>query len=93
MHDLHLYIRKMLTNREMVKFKNRTFFDFLYTFTIKFVTTGARKVRIEYMIYFICSEQSIKKSFRHAKRVARLVLYSRKLLPIKLPLLFKKCVG
>ena len=34
--------------------------NFLYTFTINCVTTGARKMPIEYMFYFICSEQCIK---------------------------------
>ena len=33
---------------------------FLYNFTINFVTTGARKMPIEYFFCFICSEQSIK---------------------------------
>ena len=47
---------------------------------------------IEYMFCFICSEQCIK-SFRRAKSVACLVLYSRKLCLITLPLLFKKWVG
>ena len=32
----------------------------LYTFTINYVTTAARKKRIEYMFCFICSEQCIK---------------------------------
>ena len=33
---------------------------FPYTFTINFVTTGARKMPIEYMFCFICSEKCIK---------------------------------
>ena len=33
---------------------------FLYTFTINCVTTGARKLPIEYIFCFICSEQCIK---------------------------------
>ena len=33
---------------------------FLYTFTINIVTTGARKMPIEYLFCFICSEQCIK---------------------------------
>ena len=33
---------------------------FLYTLTINCVTTGARKMPIEYMFCFICSEQCIK---------------------------------
>ena len=36
------------------------FSNFLYTFIINFVTTGARKMRFEYMFCFICSEQCIK---------------------------------
>ena len=33
---------------------------FLYTFTINYVTTGARKMPIEYVFCLICSEQCIK---------------------------------
>ena len=33
---------------------------FLYTFTITCVTTGARKMSIEYVFDFMCSEQYIK---------------------------------
>ena len=33
---------------------------FLYTFTINCVTTAARKMPIEYMFCFICSEQCTK---------------------------------
>ena len=33
---------------------------FLYTSTVDCVTTGARKMPIEYMYCFICSEQCIK---------------------------------
>ena len=36
------------------------FFIFLYTFTMNCVTTGARKMPIEYMFCFICSKQCIK---------------------------------
>ena len=36
------------------------FSNFLYTFTINCVTTGARKMPIGYMFCFICSEQCIK---------------------------------
>ena len=36
------------------------FSNFLYTFTINCVTTGARKMPIEYMFCFICSEQFLK---------------------------------
>ena len=35
------------------------FFDFSLDFTINCVTTGARKLPIEYMFCFICSEQCI----------------------------------
>ena len=72
LHDLHLYIWKMLTNREMVNSQKLDFFIFLYTFTINCVTNGARKMPIEYMFNFICREQCIK-SFCHAKREAFLV--------------------
>ena len=33
---------------------------FLYTFTINYVATGARKMPFEYMFCFICSEQCIR---------------------------------
>ena len=36
------------------------FSNYLYTLTINCVTTGARKMPIEYMFCFICSEQCIK---------------------------------
>ena len=36
------------------------FLNFLYTLTINCVTTGARKMPIEYMFCFICSEQCIE---------------------------------
>ena len=48
----------MLTNCEMVNFQNWDFF--LYTFTIDCVTTGARKIPIEYVFCFVCKEQCIK---------------------------------
>ena len=58
---MHLFIRKLLTNREMVNFQKWDFFLFaFYTFTIYRVTSGARKMPIEYMFCFICSEQCIK---------------------------------
>ena len=60
LHDLHLYIWKMLTNREMVNFQKWDFFDFLYTFTINCVTAWARNMPIECIFCFICSKQSIK---------------------------------
>ena len=47
---------------------------------------------IERMFCFICRVQCIK-SFRRANSVACLVLYSRKLVLITLPLLFKNWVG
>ena len=44
LHNLHLYIRKMLTSREMVSFKkNGTFFDFSLYFDYKWCLTGALK--------------------------------------------------
>ena len=50
----------MLTNREMVNFQKWDFFDFYLYFIITCVTTEARKMSIEYMFCFICSEQCIK---------------------------------
>ena len=35
------------------------FFDFLYILTMYCVTTGNRKMHIEYMFCFICNEQCI----------------------------------
>ena len=49
-----------LTTWCQLTFKNGTFFDFLYTFTINCVGKGAGKMPIEYMFCFICSEQCIK---------------------------------
>ena len=50
----------MLTKREMVNFQKVGLFSiFLYTFTSNCVTTEARKMPIEYMFCFICSEQCI----------------------------------
>ena len=43
------------------------FLIFLYTFTIYCVTTGARKIPIEYMSCFICSKQCIKIISSHKK--------------------------
>ena len=40
---------------------------FLYTFTINCVTTGARKMPIEYMFCFIYREQCIKIISSHKK--------------------------
>ena len=61
MHDLNLYIRKMLTNRDMVNFQKLDFFSvFLYTFTLNCVTTGARKCLLRIFFCFISSEQCIK---------------------------------
>ena len=58
LHDYHLYIQKILTNTDMVNLQKWDFFSiFLYTFAINCVTTGARKMPIEYMFCFICSEQ------------------------------------
>ena len=39
----------MLTNREMINFQNWAFFTFLDTFAMNCVTTGARKMHIEYI--------------------------------------------
>ena len=36
------------------------FSNFLYTFTINYVTTGARNMPIEYMFCFFCSDKCIK---------------------------------
>ena len=53
----------MLTNREMENFQKWDFFRF----TINCVTTGARKMPIEYIFCFICSEQCIKIISSHKK--------------------------
>ena len=50
----------MLNNREMVEFNKWDFFRFFsYTFTINYVTTGAREMPIDYIFCFICSEKFI----------------------------------
>ena len=60
LHDLHLYNRKMLTNREKVNFQKwDILFYFSLYFTINCVTTGAWKKPIEYIICFIYSQQCI----------------------------------
>ena len=41
MHDFELYIRKILTNREMENFLK---LDFLLIFSVNCVTTGAREL-------------------------------------------------
>ena len=43
------------------------FSNFLYTFTINQVTTEARKMHIEYMFCFICSEQCIQNISSHKR--------------------------
>ena len=58
LHDFLLY--KCWLIEKWSTFKHGTFFIFLYTFTINCATTGARKRLIEYMFYFICSDQWIK---------------------------------
>ena len=51
----------MLTNREMVNFKQMGLFSiFLYTLTINCVTTGSRKMHNERMFCFIRTKQCIK---------------------------------
>ena len=54
---------------------------FLYTFTINCVTTGARKMPIEYIFCVICSERCIMIISSRKKIVACLVLYSKKIIP------------
>ena len=45
----------------MVNFQKKGFFSiFIRTFTINYVTTGARKMPIGYMFCIICIEQCIK---------------------------------
>ena len=61
LHDYHLYIRKMLTNREMINFQKWDFFrffDFSLYFYYNCVTTGTRKKRIGFC--FIYRQQCIK---------------------------------
>ena len=58
--QLTLLYSEKLTNKEIVNFQKRDiFFYFSYTFIINCVT-GTRKMPIEYMFCFICSEQCIK---------------------------------
>ena len=44
---------------EMVNFQKWDFFRLFFTLLLNCVTTGARKMSIEYMFCFICSEQCI----------------------------------
>ena len=67
---------------------------FIYTFTINCVTTGARKMPIEYMFSFICSEQCIKiLSSRKKCSLFSSVIIDKKIIPNNTTLLFKKWVG
>ena len=51
----------MLANREMVNFSKMELLSiFRHTITINFVTTGVRKIPIECMFCFICSEKYIQ---------------------------------
>ena len=65
---------------------------FHYSFTINCVTTGARKCLLSICFALFVANNALK-SFRRAKSVGSLVLYSRKLFLIILLLLFKKWVG
>ena len=60
LHDYHLYIWKMLTNREMVNFQKWDFFDFSLYFYYKLCHHRSTKMHIEYKFCFICSEQCKK---------------------------------
>ena len=96
LHDLHLYIQKRLSDREMVNLNKMGLFSILLcSFTINCVTTGARKMPIEYIFCFICSEQCITiiSSTKNGSLYSSLFLYSRKLFLITQSLLFKKWVG
>ena len=53
---------------------------FLHTLTINCVTTGARKMPIEYLFCFICSEQCIK-TFCPAKKCSLFSSEFKKIIP------------
>ena len=92
LHDLQLYVLKILTDREMGNFPKWDFFRFFFcTFTIDCVTTGARKMHIEYIFCFICSEQCIK-IISSRKKCGLFVSVFKKSPQITLLLLFKKWV-
>ena len=57
---LPLYSENVDLQRNGKLSKMGLFSNFLYTFIIDCVTTGARKMPIEYMFCFICSDQCIK---------------------------------
>ena len=50
----------MLTKKEMNNLQKWDFFDFSLYFYYKLCHYRARKMPIEYMFWFICSEQCIK---------------------------------
>ena len=78
----------------MVNFQKRTFSDFLYIFTIDCVTTGARKMPIEYIstCFALFAAKSAQKIISSRKSVACSVLFTFKVFLIIFPLLFKKWV-
>ena len=83
----------MLTINEMVNFENGTllqFFFLLLPLTLSLQDPDKSLLSICFALFLA---NNAYKSFRRAKCVALLVLYSRKLFLITLPLLFKKWVG
>ena len=65
---------------------------FLYTFTINCVTTGARKMPIEYMFCFICSEQCAK-IILSRKKSGLFSSVSKKIIPKNTTLNFQEVGG
>ena len=65
---------------------------FLYTFTINFVTTRIRKMSMEYMFCFICSEQCIN-IISSRKKYVWLSSVFMKIIPNNTTPTFKKVGG
>ena len=79
-----------MTHNEMVK--NWTLFNFLHTFTINCVTTGARKMPTEYIFCFICSEQCIK-TISPLKNCRLFSSVFKKIIPNNTTLIFQEVDG
>ena len=83
----------MLTNREMIYFQKwAVFFIYLYTFTINCVTTGARKMPVEYLFCFICSEQCLQ-IILSSKKCGLLSSVFKKIIPNNTIPTFQEVVG
>ena len=70
MHDLHLYIPKMLANREMVNFQKGDFFRFFVILLLKIVSLQEHETCILSIGFALFVANNAYKSFCCAKSVA-----------------------